>query len=69
MKRLMILVLIIAMAGCDDGENERWSKNKSDTGSRFINLRCINGVGYYSGLRSLAVAYNVDGSIKLCDKQ
>lgn len=56
-----LLIPILFLIGC-----------KGDTryyDGRSINIMCIDGVQYYKIFRGAAIAYNNDGSIKLCKEE
>ena len=59
--------LMLSGCGVEEETIKRLNKNLDDTGNRYIKIRCMKGVEYYSGSYVLAVAYNVDGSLRLCD--
>jgi hypothetical protein len=58
MNKLLILFITIVLTGC----SEDWTTPREYNPDR----RCIDGVMYYQGLRSLAPAFNRDSTVKTC---
>ena len=64
MKKILLILVVLLVVGCND--NDRKPIHKPYTFIKHKEL-CIGGVVYYMLGRSMAVAYNVDGSLILCD--
>lgn len=65
MKKIFVLLCFAGiLSGCDETDSE--SAYSRITG---IHVICLQGVEYYDGWRTLAVKYNTDGNISLCEEK
>lgn len=61
MKKLIILSAVLMLSGC--GKVDRMVAGWTGSAS----TSCESGVLYYQFTSGAAVAYNTDGTVKLCD--
>lgn len=60
-KKIITAIAIVFIAGCSYPEDDPLVFDQDQ-----VDYFCIGGVLYYHLPRAMAVAYNIDGTIKLC---